>query len=181
MTKVLTAPHPTLSQKSQPISKVDKKILKIIEEMKQALLAQKNPQGVGLAASQIGYLWRIFITKPAPKSSISVFLNPEVSWKSPKLTDGVPERPNPLEGCLSLPGIWGRVKRHQSLKLRYQTPDGKTRHQKFSGFLATIIQHEMDHLDGHLFPQRVLAQKGKLYKSVGKDKEGKKKFEEIEI
>lgn len=178
--KILTAPQLILSQKAQPVEKTDKKTLKIIKEMKTTLVKQANPKGVGLAAPQIGYPLRIFITKPYPKSHVRIFINPEITWKSEGLTNGVPERENPLEGCLSLPGVWGTVRRYSSVKLRYQTPDGKTHEEKFDGFLATIIQHEMNHLEGHLFSQRVLEQKGKLYKT-GKDKNGKEVLEEIEI
>lgn len=178
--KILAAPNPVLVNQSQPVLKIDRKILRIIQEMEETLVAQKNPKGVGLAAPQVGYPLRIFVAKPSPKSDFRVFINPEITWKSNEITEQVPERPNPLEGCLSIPGIWGKVKRHQSLKLRYFTPDGKTHRQKFEGFLATIIQHEMDHLSGCLFPQRVLEQKGKLYKSE-KNKEGKSELVEIEL
>lgn len=188
MTEVVKAPDQILSQKTQPVSAKggptsgwDKKTLKIIEEMRTTLVKQTNPKGVGLAAPQIGYPLRIFITKPYPKSPIKVFINPEITWRSEELTNGVPERENPLEGCLSLPGIWGTVKRHASVKLRYQIPDGRTHKETFEGFLATVIQHEMDHLEGRLFPQRVLEQQGKLYKVTGKDEKGKEKWEEIEI
>lgn len=181
MTKILHAPQKVLAQKAHLVEKIDKKILEIISEMKEALNLQDNPRGVGLAAPQIGYPLRIFLTKPFPKSPFGVFINPEITWRSKDLTNGVPERENPLEGCLSLPGIWGRVKRHASLKLHYQTPDGQTHEELFAGFMAIIIQHEMDHLEGHLFPQRVLEQKGKLYQITGKDKEGKEIFEEVKF
>jgi len=148
--------------------------------MKKTLLATENPKGVGLAAPQIGESLKIFITKPFPKSEIQVFLNPEIIWKSEKLTEGVPERENKLEGCLSVPGIWGLVRRHQSIKLKYLSPDGKIRVQKFSGFLATIIQHEMDHLEGRLFSARVLEQHGKFYK-IEKNAEGKEFLQELKL
>lgn len=178
--EIIITPSPVLIQPSRPVGKIDKKILGIIEEMKKALLGAKNPKGVGLAAPQIGKPWRIFITKPWPKSEIKVFINPEIIWQSEEKTNGVPERENKLEGCLSIPGIWGHIKRHQTIKLRYKSLDNKTHTQKFSGFLATIIQHEMDHLDGRLFPSRVLEQKGKFYK-IRKDNEGKEVLEEMEL
>lgn len=181
MKKILYAPSGLLSQKAQTVAKIDQKILQILEEMKKTLTIQDNPKGVGLAAPQIGYPLRIFITKPFPKSPLRVFINPEIILASKEITNGVPERENPLEGCLSLPGIWGRVQRHAALKLRYLTPDGKSHRELFKGFLAVIIQHEMDHLEGRLFPQRVLEQKGKLYKAGGKDKAGKDIFEEVQL
>ena len=89
-----------------------------------------------------------------------------------------------LEGCLSLPNIWGEVKREPKIKLQYQLITNNheliTKTGTFSGFMATIIQHEMDHLQGVLFPKRVLEQKGTLYKSH-KDEKGEDIFEEITI
>lgn len=188
MAEVIRAPDQILSQKAQPIKKVDKKIIKVIAEMKATLNAQKNPKGVGLAAPQIDYPLRIFITKPYPKSHIQVFINPEITWKSEDMINRSPEREESLpagrqalEGCLSLPGLWGTVKRRTSLKLRYQTPDGQNHEEVFEGFIATIIQHEMDHLEGHLFTQRVLEQKGKLYKITGKDENDKEIWTEVTI
>ncbi len=177
---ILTVPNSVLTQPAMPVDKIDQKILKIIEEMKKTLLGAKKPKGVGLAAPQIGQPWRIFLAKPFEKSEISVFINPEIVEKSDELTNGVPERDNKLEGCLSIPGIWGMVKRHQSVKLRYQTPDAKLHTKKFQGFMATIIQHEVDHLDGRLFSGRVLEQKGKFYQGR-KNKEGKEVLEEVEL
>lgn len=180
MIKILTAPNPILTQPAKPATKIDKKILAIVEEMKKTLLTTEKPKGVGLAAPQIGTPLKIFITRPSLKSEIRVFLNPEIVFKSDELTEGVPERENKLEGCLSLPGVWGLVKRHQSLRLKYTGLDGKVRRQKFSGFLATIIQHEMDHLDGRLFSTRVLKQKGKFYQ-IKKDDQGKEVLAEIKL
>ena len=178
--KILTTPNLILTQAAKPVAKIDKKILQIIEEMKTTLVSTKAPIGVGLAAPQIDKPLQIFITRSTPASEIRVFINPQILWKSKEMTKGVPERENRLEGCLSIPGIWGYIKRHQTIKLKYKSADGKIHTKKFSGFLATIIQHEMDHLAGRLFPARVLEQKGKFYKIV-KGKEGKEVLEEVEI
>ncbi len=146
--------------------------------MKATLLAATNPKGVGLAAPQIGEPWRVFITKPL--ADIRVFINPEIIQISTKKTDGVPERENKLEGCLSIPKIWGRVHRAEGLTLKYQDESGGSHTEKFSGFLATIIQHETDHTNGILYVQRVLEQKGKLYQSA-RDENGKEILEEVTI
>ncbi|MFH0864301.1 MAG: peptide deformylase [Candidatus Gottesmanbacteria bacterium] len=177
---IVTTPNSVLIQPSQPVGKIDKKILDSIEEMKKTLLSADKPKGVGLAAPQIGKPLRIFITKPFPKSEITIFINPEIIWQAKEMTNGVPERDNKLEGCLSIPKIWGIVKRSISLKLKYQTPDTKIHTKVFSGFMATIIQHEMDHLDGRLFSSRVLEQKGKFYKTT-KDEDGKEILEEYKL
>lgn len=192
MLGIVTAPDPVLSQIAQPVKKLDREILSLIEEMKETLLATSNPKGVGLAAVQVGRPLRIFVMKPWEKSPITVCIDPEIAWESQEKTEeGVPQRQNKLEGCLSLPTIWGMVKRAKQVKLRYQTLPNlsdhpnlpnklQTRTKTFSGFAATIIQHEMDHLNGILFPKRVLEQKGKLYKSK-KDEKREEVFEEIEI
>ncbi len=169
--KIIITPNPILTTPSLPVVKIDKEVLNFIEAMKQALLATTIPKGVGLASPQVGKNRQIFITKPYDKSEIKVFINPQILNHSKELTRRVPERERKLEGCLSIPSVWGMVKRFKTIKLKYQTPDAKTHTQVFSGFLATIIQHEMDHLQGRLFPSRTLEQKGKLYQAK-KDKEG---------
>ena len=205
MIKIITAPSEILSQKTTPIqsgSRVDKNIRNLINEMKQALLLAKDPEGVGLAAPQLGKPLSIFIIKPTPKSPIKVFINPEIleekdeaSVKSPAEPGTVwsPAERDPaaagksakshrtrLEGCLSLPNIWGDVKRKPVLTLEYVDEKGKTHTKDFKGFMATIIQHEIDHLSGILFTKRVLEQNGKLYKSY-KNEKGEDIFEEITI
>jgi peptide deformylase len=122
----------------------------------------------------------VFVTRPREKDAIRVFINPEITIRSGDLTDGVPERNNKLEGCLSIPTVWGRVKRATTLTLRYQDEKGESREEAFTGFLATIIQHETDHLNGTLFTHRVLEQQGKFYQA-GKDEDGKEILEEIEL
>lgn len=181
---IVKVPDSVLNERAKPVQKADKTLIKIIEAMKKTLLSTRDPIGVGLAAPQIGKSLRIFITKPWEKSPISVFINSEIVWQSPDKTTGVPQRKNKFEGCLSIPDIWGMVHRAKKIKLRYQLPTTnyqlQTHTRTFSGFLATIIQHEMDHLNGMLFTQRVLEQKEKLYKLV-KNKNGEETFKEIKI
>lgn len=187
MLKIVTAPNPILSNIAKPLSKVDSSVERIIEEMKKTLAQTTDPKGVGLAAPQVGKSLRIFIAKPTDKSKILVFINPEITEKSSEVNyvkrpkkDESEKASKKLEGCLSLPTIWGPVLRASSLTLSYLDEHG-TKHAKvFSGFMATIVQHETDHLNGILFPKRVLEQKGTLYKSH-KNKKGEDEFEEIEI
>jgi len=180
MKAIITTPHPVLTTPTKTVTSFDKRLTKLVAAMKTTLRATKNPKGVGLAAPQVGEPWRVFITRPKEDSPIRVFINPEIIKVSRELTDGVPGRDNKLEGCLSIPKIWGRVKRAVSLTLRYQDETGQTRKERFTGFLATIIQHETDHLNGLLFVQRVLEQKGKLYQAA-RDEEGKEILEEVTI
>lgn len=180
MKAIIDAPNPVLTTPSHTVTAFDKRMRELVTMMKTTLLSATNPKGVGLAAPQIGEHSRIFITKPFESSKIRVFINPEIIKKSKELTEGVPERENKLEGCLSIPKIWGRVHRAKSVTLRYQDETGKIHEEQFSGFLATIIQHETDHTNGILFTQRVLEQKGKLYQAV-KDNDGKEILERLEI
>ena len=106
--------------------------------------------------------------------------NPEIVKKSHLVTDGIPERSNKLEGCLSIPNVWGKVHRVSTLTLQYQDEKGEQRKEAFSGFLATIIQHETDHINGILFTQRVLEQKEKLFQ-VTSDENGEELLEEIKF
>jgi len=195
--KIVTAPNPALSNTAKPVSKVNFNVQELVEEMKKTLAKTTDPKGVGLAAPQVGKSVRIFIAKPTDKSKIMVFINPQITQKSskvgyvkrpasPKLQRGEPKKDTSekaskkLEGCLSLPAIWGPVLRPSSLTLSYLDENGKHHKQKFSNFLATVVQHEMDHLNGILFSKRVLEQKGSLYKSH-KNEKGEDVFEAIEI
>lgn len=184
MLKIVSAPNGMLALPAEKVEKIDKSILSLLKEMKQTLLAAKDPEGVGLAAPQVGKSLQIFIAKPTPKSPILVFINPVIEEISKDL---IPlERPKKssspkkLEGCLSLLNIWGTVLRSPQLTLSFMDESGKYQKKKFTGFMATIIQHEIDHLNGVLFPKRVLEQKGKLYKSH-KNEKGEDEFDEIEL
>ena len=179
MLEILKAPNQVLSSKSKTVVKIDKSVLKLLEDMKEALASASDPIGVGLAAPQVGKSLKIFITKPNFKSQIYTFINPKII-KSLKKEEKDETKTKKLEGCLSLPNIWGEVKRYHEIYLEYQDIDGKIHKKKFTGFIATIIQHEMDHLNGILFPKRVLEQNGTLYKSE-KDEKGDDVFEEIKV
>ena len=189
MLKIVTAPAEVLSQIAKPYPEksgkivVDKTLKKLISDMKETLLHTKDPEGVGLAAPQIGKSTKLFLAKPTSKSNISVFINPTIVEQKNATEKDVNKKKDDniqLEGCLSLPNIWGDVKRPGTITVSYFDGDGQQHTETISGFLATIIQHEYDHLQGTLFPKRVLEQKGKLYKSI-KNKKGEDEFEEMEI
>lgn len=180
MLEIVNAPDPILSQKAKPVEKIDSGILKLIREMEESLNSATDPIGVGLAAPQVGKSLRIFIAKPTLKSKISVFINPKIIKKSSPQKKKNEKKTRKLEGCLSLPNIWGEVLRYNEIYAEFMGETGKKHSKKFKGFLATIVQHEIDHLDGVLFPKRVLEQKGTLYKSE-KDEKGQDVFEEIRI
>lgn len=177
---IIHVPDAILTTPAKTVTVFDKKLARLVTDMKDTLMATKNPKGVGLAAPQIGQSWRVFVIRPKENDPIDVFINPEIIKASIKQTKGVPDRENKLEGCLSIPKIWGTVKRAASLTLRYQDIHGATHEEPFSGFIATIIQHETDHTNGMLYTHRVLEQKEKLYQTTV-DEKGKEILEEITL
>lgn len=194
MLQIISAPNEVLSQQAKEITKIDGSLHNLIKEMKETLTATTDPEGVGLAAPQVGRSLQLFIIKPTPKSKEQIFINPIISLidtdkkadehgenqqESAKKSAKSKKEDTKLEGCLSLPTIWGEVKRAHLVIVDYLDEQGKPHTQTFSGFPAIIIQHECDHLTGILFPKRVLEQNNKLYKSH-KEK-GKDVFEEIEL
>jgi peptide deformylase len=191
--KIVQAPDPILSQTAQPVKNVDKTINKLLNAMEQTLLAQKDPEGVGLAAPQVGKSLRIFVVKQDHDAPFRTFINPVIEKTFEKLavkevtqnkniTDSKKKKEKgvQLEGCLSLKDVWGIVNRPFGVVVSYLDETGTAQKETFEGFLATIIQHEVDHLNGVLFPKRVLEQKNQLYHSI-KNEQGEVEFEEIEI
>lgn len=186
--KIVTAPNSVLSAQARPVAKIDSQIQKLIKDMKVTLSSASDPEGVGLAAPQVGESYRIFIAKPSPKGEAMVFINPEIigitdpskTFTRKRKVGRKKKEIQKLEGCLSLKDIWGTVLRSPKLKLKYMDEKGLMHTREFKDFLSTIIQHENDHLNGILFPKRVLEQKGKLYKS-SKDEKGEDEFEEIKL
>lgn len=181
--QIVKTPAPVLTQKAEPVKNFDKKLKKLVDQMIETLAAARNPEGVGLAAPQVGISKRIFIaqtnvnqTKTPPR--FEAFINPEII-ESSKIRETKPT--NFLEGCLSIDNIWGFPEREIRLKLRYQDLDGQIKTRSFSGPPAIIVQHEMDHLNGILFTQRVLKQNGKLYKIKKYSKKGEPVIEPIKI
>ncbi len=184
MAQIVSAPHPVLSKVASDyvFEKNDKFLPAILKEMEKALLEASDPKGVGLAAPQIGRGISIFITKPSDNAPISVFINPKIIKSEPIPKDNPEDekKAKKLEGCLSLPSIWGVVKRSPSVTLSYYDHLGRKKTKKFTGFMSTIVQHEVDHLNGILFPKRVLEQNGALYKS-SKNEKNEDEFEEISV
>ncbi|HLL60442.1 MAG TPA: peptide deformylase [Candidatus Nitrosocosmicus sp.] len=168
--KLVSIPDPVLSTQSKPVVNFDKKLHLIIQQMIDVLEAQNDPPGVGLAAPQVGLSYQLFLIKPNKKDKVQVFINPVIKSKLQIPND----KPNSnskdskkkdvrLEGCLSIPRIWGEVHRFPKIQIEYQDEKGNKKTEWFSGFKSVIVQHELDHLNGVLFTQRVLEQKGQLY------------------
>ena len=171
MTTLVTVPAPVLRAPAKPVETLDKRVLDIINNMIKVLKEAKRPQGVGLAAPQIGVSLRIFLIRPAAAGPITTFINPEIIKYSQRQTNPTSKH-GIYEGCLSIPGHYAPVKRSISVVVKFETIENnklKIMQQSFSGFAAHVIQHEMDHLNGILFIDRVLEQNSKLFKIVGKE------------
>lgn len=172
MLAVVKAPDEKLRVKTKPVKKVNQALRNTLKEMVKLTKTFKDPEGVGLAATQVGLKESFFVAKNG-KGFMSV-INPKVksTGKRTKLY---------FEGCLSVPNMWGEVKRATRIKVSYQDASGKMITVPLKGILAWIFQHEVDHLNGILFSDRVLEQKSKFYKWTGKDKTGADVFREITI
>jgi len=162
--KIIYVKDPKLREISKPVTQMDKKVRSIISDLKETLLIQKDPTGVGLAAPQIGKNLRIFAIKP--KDTISVIINPEILYVSekPKIHDKKEEKL--MEGCLSLPNFYGPLSRPGLVKINYLNEKGEKETKLFEGFDAQVVQHELDHLQGILFIDRLIEQKKPLYELV---------------
>lgn len=176
--KIVKVKDPRLRKRSKKIEKVDKKIKALINDLADTLISQKDPEGVGLAAPQIGKNLRMFMMKSKGKEP--VFINPKILPLSDKRTRYVNKKSigSPkkiMEGCLSLPHFYGPLTRAKRVRLEFTNEQGKKRVETFEGFEAQIIQHEIDHLNGVLFIDRLLEQKKPLYELVNGE------WEEVEL
>jgi peptide deformylase len=147
--QIITYPHPTLRHKSKPIRRVDAELRQIVREMFGLMYENK---GIGLAANQVDLPLRVFVMnlKSDPQEGEEmVFLNPVVSF--PKGSEEAEE------GCLSLPGVYGNVIRPKQVRVNAYTLEGKELDMVVSDLMSRCIQHELDHLDGVLFPDRMNA------------------------
>ena len=144
---IISYPHPTLRIRSKPIRRVNKELRNIAAQM---LDLMYEAEGVGLAANQVNLPIRIFVANPAGDRGDGeelVLLNPELQMPKGNVTG--------QEGCLSLPGIYGQVKRPKSIRLSAFDIQGNPVDRVVDGFLARVIQHENDHLDGVMFFDRM--------------------------
>jgi peptide deformylase len=175
--KIVDVKDPKLRQKSKRVAKVDKKTLAIARDLVDTLKVQKDPEGVGLAAPQIGKNVRMFAMVFG--RGIRVIVNPKILSLSqgPRKKGKAKKQEVILEGCLSLPNIYGPLKRPQHLKLEFMDLDGKIQTEVFEGFSAQIVQHEVDHLNGTLFFDQLLKDKAPLYKFNSKLDD----WEEVEL
>ena len=151
--EIVHYPHPTLRYKSKPIARVDDNLRAVIQQMFPLMY---DAHGIGLAANQIDISLRVFIINLAAdpnEGEEHVFINPVISRAK-----GVDEKE---EGCLSIPGVNGQVKRPETVRIEAYNLRGQLFEASLDGLFARAVQHELDHLDGVLFTDR-LSETGKI-------------------
>jgi peptide deformylase len=144
MMEIVTYGDPVLEKKAEAVTEFDAKLVKLVDEM---LVAMESDKGVGLAAPQVGLSLRVFVTE-VDGDKKRVFVNPEIVATSLELVEYE-------EGCLSFPGLFFMVKRPASLRIQAFNEKGKPFTLEAEEFLARVILHENDHLDGKLFIDRI--------------------------
>ena len=139
--QILHYPDPRLRERARPVERVDDEIRRLADDMLETMY---EAPGIGLAATQVGVPKRVIVIDISDdKSSPLVLINPEILSR-----EGVEEME---EGCLSVPGVYERVRRAERVRVRALDREGKAVEFDADGLLAVCIQHEVDHLDGKLF------------------------------
>ncbi|MBI5946501.1 MAG: peptide deformylase [Chloroflexi bacterium] len=153
--EIVTLPEPVLRRKAKPITKFDKNLQTLIDDM---IDTMRDAPGVGLAAPQVDVSEQLIVVeyseddedeedvegKPPKPKKLYVMVNPEIVKTSEEKVLGV-------EGCLSIPGIQGEVERFEAIQVKGLNRHGKPLKLKLHGWMARIFQHEIDHLNGVLF------------------------------
>lgn len=149
---IIQIPHPHLRRVAKQVPAVTPQMLELATKLSETLRQTKNPTGVGLAAPQIDQDWRMFATQIEGK--IELFFNPFIVKHSQNTMFGKHADDPDLEGCLSIPKLYGAVPRWSWVDLEYDKLDGtvfKHEQRRFTDFPARVVQHEFDHLEGILF------------------------------
>ncbi|MEA5510584.1 peptide deformylase [Crocosphaera sp. UHCC 0190] len=152
--EIATLGNPILRQEAQPVTDItDKQLQQVIDTL---LSTAKAASGVGIAAPQLSHSYRLFIicSHPNPRYPDAPLMEPIVMI-NPRLVSHSEEMVKGWEGCLSVPGVRGLVPRYQAIAVEYLDRQGQQHRQELTDFVARIFQHELDHLDGILFIDRV--------------------------
>jgi peptide deformylase len=156
---IVTLPNKILRNRTRPVANYDAQLRLLIDDMIETM---RDAPGVGLAAPQIGQSIKLTVIETLPEvdedgneiensRDLYVITNPEIVWTSRSTVDGI-------EGCLSIPGYLGEVERYESIRVRAQDRHGKKIKLRLDGWTARIFQHEIDHLNGVLYIDRLTDQ-----------------------
>jgi len=160
---IVKYPEKSLSKPSEPVQEIDDEVRKLIEDMGETMF---HDSGVGLAAPQVGVNRRIIVYDPHATDEerdpeareFTALINPEILEKSQGTFI------SESEGCLSVVDFRADVKRHEQVRVRALNIEGKALNFSANGILSVIMQHEIDHLDGILFIDRISALKRAMYR-----------------
>jgi peptide deformylase len=145
--EILLYPDPFLARKAAPVGAVDDRIRALIRDMFETMYAA---EGIGLAANQVGVGKRVVVLDVSPVDETAppmAVVNPEIVSREGSATG--------VEGCLSVPGVQGEVCRAEAVEVRGMDERGNPLRIRAAGILSRALQHEIDHLDGILFIERV--------------------------
>ena len=152
--EVIELGNPILRQKAQPVEDVQsERIQTLVDNL---LITVQKTNGVGIAAPQVAQSDRLFImaSRPNLRYPNAPTMEP-TAMINPRLLAHADETVTEWEGCLSIPGIRGKVPRYRAIEVEYTGRDGKLHKQELTDFVARIFQHELDHLDGIVFIDRI--------------------------
>ena len=141
---IITIPDPLLRKKAAPIERVDAALLKLAENM---LATMYDAPGIGLAAPQVGVLRRLIVMDPSRDEEAKQPL----IMVNPVILDRGSEMRTHEEGCLSIPDVTAEIERPAMTRVGFIDTEGKSREQTLEGIWSTLVQHEIDHLNGVLF------------------------------
>ncbi len=142
--EIITVPDPVLRKISEPVERVDSELLSLLDDMLETMY---DAPGIGLAAIQIAIPRRVLvmdISRDDEEKQPLFLINPEIIRSSSEMR--VHD-----EGCLSIPDHYAEIERPASVTVRYIDREGKQREEDFNDLLSTVVQHEIDHLDGKQF------------------------------
>nr|MBP3725458.1 peptide deformylase [Campylobacter sp.] len=169
--EIITYPNKLLFKKSQKVTKFDNELHQLLDDMYETMISSN---GIGLAAVQVGVLLEVIVINLADengiqdKANLLELINPKIAQKTGEQIY--------QEGCLSVPGFFEEVKRAKNITLEYFDRFGKAQILTADELLSVAIQHEMDHLDGHLFIEKIGYNARKRFdKEFRKNKKSSKK------
>ena len=157
--QIRTLPDPILRQKAKRVTRIDRSVQKLIDDMIDTLRAE--PNRAGLAAPQVGVLLRVAVIE-LPEQALITLINPEIVKKEGERIV--------QEGCLSIPGYFGEIKRAVAVKVKAKNRDGKEFRLKAEGLLAQALEQEIEHLDGVLYIDHLESEE-KLFEAAQEEEE----------
>lgn len=157
---IKTVPDPILRKKAEKVRDINNEIKEVAKNLLDTLNEAQEPEGAGLAAPQLGISKRVIIVReflPDPKNP-EEFINQDYILINPKIISSSKDLQIVWEGCLSVPDKYGQVQRPKKVKIKATDINGNTVRIKAVGYFSSVIQHEIDHLEGILFTDMVIGE-----------------------